>query len=487
MQTCDLRALVPFVPDASLPWDRAAVLHLHRRLGYGLPAEEVDAWVARPPAAAIREELAAAAELPPTPTPEWGTWTVLDYLVNYLGAFALAISTQTSEYQTTYVNDMRANPWRAKLTTFWMGHFATRFEDYLIPPYLVAHVEMLQRGTFGDFREFVRAVGRDSAMLSFLNGVENTAASPNENYARELFELFTLGEGIGYTQTDITEAARALTGFTAGAGAYETIRFDPDDHDAGAKTIFGRTGNWGYDDVVDLIFEERPEECATFISAKLYAYFVGGEPPAGVIAELAATLREANWQLPALYERLFTSALFFSPALRGARVRDPFEYILGFERAIGTEALLSPFVTQLVWFESTNLGFQLFNAPDVSGWPGGRAWVNSAFVASRQRLLTQLVGMAALTDGARIVPWVRSLGIADEGDAAEVTRAITDYVLARGLPAEADYAAAEAVFRGDVPMNYYTDGTWSLEYRTAGSQTFDLLRFLFRRPEFHLC
>ena len=483
MQNCELAPLVPYEPDGDSPWDRAAVLHLHRRLGYGLRAEEVGPWVARAPVEAIRERLAAAAALPPMARPEWAEWTVFNYLLSP----AFFISTQSSEYQTRYVDDMRAHPWRAKVTVFWMDHFATRFEDYLVPPYLVDHVETLQRGAFGDFREFVRAIGRDSAMLRFLNGVENTAASPNENYARELFELFTLGEGVGYTQTDITEAARALTGFTRGAAAYEPITFDPADHDGGAKTIFGRTGAWGYDDVVDLIFAERPRECSEFVCGKLYDFFVGGERAPGAVATLAATLRASDWSLAAVYDQLFTSALFFSPALRGSLVRDPYEFIVGFERAIGTEVFYGGFQTQYVWYESTMLGFQLFNAPDVSGWPGGRSWVNSAFVASRQSVASEMVDYALTVDRPRIVAWVRAVGVPDERDPGAVTRAVTDFILPRGLPAEADYAAAEAVFRGDVPANYYEDGTWSLDYPDVNAQVFALLRFLFRRPEYNLC
>jgi len=319
---CDLAPLVPFNPDADSPWDQSAALHLHRRLGYGLTPVDIPGVLSQTPVDHVLSGLQAAAALPNIPRPVWWDWAQSDYNDQQ------EIVDQIFEWNSTWINDMRANPWRAKMTLFWHNHFVTQREAYNCPSWMWEYHDLLQTYAFGDFREFVRAIGKTPAMLIYLNGVQNTRFEPNENYARELFELFTLGEGNNYTQADIVSAARALTGWNGFTELCAPITFVPNFHDPGQKTIFGQTSAYDYDTLVDLIFSERAVECSTYICRKLYRHFVSPEVDESIVTQLASTFRQNNWHLLPVYETPFSSAHFFSPALPGVRVKDPLAFAL---------------------------------------------------------------------------------------------------------------------------------------------------------------
>ena len=479
--TCDLDDLAPYVPTDVNPWDASTALHLYRRLGYGLAPDQLAGVLADGPVAHVTAGLTAAAAEPPLPEPPWSRRTQSDYTdtQQYVD--------QVNGYRSAWLDDLRDRPWRAKVCLFWTNHFVTGLGKYQCPSWLWAYGDLVQRHAFGDFRGFVRAIGTTPAMLVYLDGVLSTAAEPNENYARELFELFTLGEGAGYTQADIRGAARALTGYNGFTEPCAPIGYIPLAHDSGFKTIFGQEGAYDYDGLVDHLFAARGELVSEHVCRRLYRYFVREDVDEGVVAELAVTLRQNDWRLGAVYERLFASAHFFSPALRGGRVKDPLELLLGGERALGTDALRTDEYTLAFHFVAGNLGQLLFDPPDVAGWPGGQAWVNASTLVLRAQATRLVVFVAYEADRLALARWAKDLDPADARDVAAVTRAIVDFVLPRGLPAEAEYASATEVMRGEVPSRYFDDGLWSLDFEYAPEQVAVLLEYLFRRPEFQLC
>ncbi len=478
---CDLAALVPFVPSPASPWDAGAVLHLHRRLGYGLSPVEVSNALTQNPVQHTLAGLRAAAAAPNLPEPPWAYYSIDDY------ASTDELAQNVIDWRSTWVSEMRNEPWRSKMVLFWHNHFVTAINKYQCPSWMWQYHEVLQTYAFGDFREFVRAIGTTPAMLVYLDGVLSTRFDANENYARELFELFTLGEGNGYTQSDITEAARALTGYNGYTTACAPINYVPQFHDPGVKTIFGQTGNFDYDDLIDLLFSQRAVEVSNYICGRLYRHFVSPDIDTTIVAQLAATLRANSWSLLAVYEQLFSSAHFFSPPLYGVRVKDPFEFVVGSEELFASDALSSPTLTTAVWYVAGNLGQLLFELPDVAGWPGNRAWINANTISLRYEGAEQVIYLIYIADRLALSAWARTLDIVDESDVAEVTCAIVDFVLPQGLPTQLEYDNAVAAMRGEVPSYYFENNLWDLDFEYAPEQIASLLVYLFRRPEYQLC
>ena len=477
---CALAPLVPYVPDGTSPWDRAAVRHLHRRLGYGIAPADADAVLAQAPPDYVTAGLDAAAALDPLPEPPWSDWVLSDY-----NGDVAVVAQQVQDWRSAWVEDMRANPWRAKLVLFWSNHFVTQLDVYQCPSYMWGYHDLLQRHAFGNFKDFVHAVGTDDAMLIYLNGVQNTRFAPNENYARELFELFTLGRDNGYTQDDVAQAARALTGYNGFVEPCAPIGYAPALHEPGTKTVFG-VAVTDYDSLIDALFTERAVEVSTYVCGRLYRYYVSHELDAGVVAELAQTLRASDWELLPVYRQLFGAAHFFSPALRGGRVRDPLELVLTTETELATDALKTPEFTLALWYAAGIAGQELFTPPDVAGWPGGRAWINANLLSVRGRVTEDFIGVMYGTDRLGFVAWARSLDLASETDPAVVTAGVVDALLVQGLPTAEEYDRATEVFIGEVPSFYFEQGIWNLDFEYAPEQLALLLIYLLRRPEYQL-
>jgi uncharacterized protein (DUF1800 family) len=478
---CDLAPLVPFGPTTDSPWDQSAALHLFRRLGYGLAPVDVPGILSQNPVNLIVSRLRAAAALPNMARPSWYNFTLSDY------SDQQELVDQIFEWNSAWVNDMRDNALRAKMGLFWSNHFVTQREVYNCPSWMWEYHDILQTHAFGDFREFVRAIGKTPAMLVYLNGVQNTRFEPNENFARELFELFTLGENNNYTQADIVDAARALTGWNGFTEACAPINFLPTTHDPGMKTIFGQTAAFDYDSLIDLIFTERAVECSTHICRKLYVHFVSPEVDEAIVTQLASSFRQNNWNLLSVYEQLFSSAHFFSPPLRGVRVKDPLEFALELERTLGTTSLRDEQGTIAVWFQAANLGQAIFDPPDVAGWPGDRVWLNASLLAVRRETSQQVIFLTYQQNRLLFSDWAKTLNIGDQSDVEEVTRAIVDYVFPEGLDRVEDYERAIDVLKSEVPSFYFEQNLWSLDFEYAPDQVAILLDYLTRRPEFQLC
>ncbi|MEM6377749.1 MAG: DUF1800 family protein, partial [Bacteroidota bacterium] len=232
---CAQGGIEPYVPNPNQPWDKKLVQHLLRRLNFGASPEEIESASQASPGDLVDYLIDQALNMPLPEPPPWAVFDASNYPEN---PFPL-IYEQAYTYLSQWVGTMVEVGLREKMALFWHNLFVTRFQAYECPSYQYEYHTLLQKHALGSFKTLVYEMGKTPAMLMFLNGAQSTKFSPNENYARELYELFTLGRDIGYTQVDITETARALTGFVGWEGLCQPISFRADFFDEGEKTIFG--------------------------------------------------------------------------------------------------------------------------------------------------------------------------------------------------------------------------------------------------------
>lgn len=273
-------------------------------------------------------------------------------------------------------------PLEEKMTLFWHGHFATeelKNDDYRLM--LQQNMTLRQLAT-SDMSSLLIAMSKDPAMLLYLDNRLNVKGHANENYAREILELFSLGIG-NYTENDIKEAARAFTGWR---NQGLTFIDDRAQHDEGMKTVFGQTGNWDGEDVVDLILQQ--EAAGEFIAGKIYRFFVREEISEQMLDELAARLRDDNYALKPFLRALFLSQDFYSEPSLGTQIKSPVQFLVSTYRKLGLERIPGtpyfPAATNL-------LGQALGNPPNVKGWDGGRAWLNPSTILLRNNLIGHLL------------------------------------------------------------------------------------------------
>lgn len=263
---------------------------------------------------------------------------------------------------------------REKMAFFWHGHFACRNLNVF---YQQGLLDILRRNALGDFRTLLKEVSRSAAMLNFLNNQQNKKDHPNENFAREVMELFTMGRG-NYTEEDVKEAARAFTGWTANAkGEFVFRKFQ---HDFGKKTVLGVTGDFDGEEVLDIILHHP--QTAKFIAQKIYRFFVNDTPDAEKTEWLGNRFYKSNYDIAKLMEDIFTSDWFYDEKNIGAKIKSPVELLVGLQRMLpmkleNEETLM---VLQRV------LGQLLFYPPNVAGWPGGKSWIDSSSLMMRMRI-----------------------------------------------------------------------------------------------------
>jgi uncharacterized protein (DUF1800 family) len=480
--TCNFSTLAPFEPSSQDPWNTRKINHVYRRLGFGASQDAVDTALTMSPGQFINSLVDSAHNLPPTPAPYWGFYSTNDFSDYETENFQFF-----SEWRMQTARDLLAENLRGRLAFFWMNHFVTRFGIYFHAPYAYQYYHIMQVHALGNFKEFTRAVGLTPAMLIFLNGFENTNYSPNENYARELFELFTLGEGNGYTQNDITETARALTGYNEWDEPNGNIYFDPQTFDNGTKTIFGQTGNWGYNDVVDLLFQERGPEIAFFICKKLYKFFVS---PATdnieqtIIQELAQTLVASNFEMVPMLKKLFKSQHFFDEQSVGVVIKSPFDVVLNFLKE--TDFYYDDQIIDALIYYIGLVGQEIYDPIDVAGWQRDESWINSSTLTGRWALIDEYLDYLDQNGFDSIFVDLAKALTNNSKDPHFITKTLVDYFMSRELYTVSDYDIATDIFKWEVPQNYYDQGLWSLDFSSAPYQVLILLKHIARMPEFQL-
>ncbi len=474
------------------PLDDLRAAHLYRRLGFSASVETINQAVGQSATALVNTLVDQALATPPIPAPEWAEWTNANYPEDDDLARQLRRA-QREEFSTAYGNSLLDNNLRDRLSFFWHNHFVTEIDVYDCNSFLYEYVNCLQRNALGNFKTFVSEIGLTSAMLRYLDGAFNNKNRPNENYSRELYELFTLGEGVGYTEEDIIEASRALTGYVnRGDVGCTKITFDPEEFDTDPKTIMGQTGNWGYDDVIDILFNERPQQIAFFICKKLYLYFVHPDALADaaqpIINELADTFVANNFELAPVLRQLFQSEHFFDETAIGVIIKSPYDLYLGMLKE--TRFAYDDGTITNVVDASRLIGQELWDPVDVAGWQRDRQWISTHFFIGRWLSVEVFLERFFQADTQQF----RALGIAAAGpngatinDPDVVARAIIDKFTPKGLLTDADYAIAISVFREPYEdNNIYETGSWNMMLDDTPTQVYLLLRHLSREPEFQL-
>lgn len=274
------------------------------------------------------------------------------------------------------------SPLTEKMTLFWHNHFVSSQQKVRFPKLLVDQNRLLRQQALGNFGTLLHAIARDPAMVLYLDSAQNRRTAPNENFARELMELFTLGEG-QYGERDVKEAARAFTGWSIDrqTGTFRFYRFL---HDDGDKTVLGRTGPLDGDDVLDILLAQPAT--AEFLTRKLWREFVSPDPDAAEVKRLAGVLRQSHYAIRPWLRAMLLSPAFWAPAHRGTLVKSPVEFLLGLVETLNVSGV-DPGVLALA---SRQLGQDLFAPPNVKGWPGGDAWISSTTLLVRRQMVERL-------------------------------------------------------------------------------------------------
>lgn len=286
-----------------------------------------------------------------------------------------------------------ANPLEERMTLFWHNHFATSNAKVRSTEKMAAQNDLLRKHALGSFADLFRGMARDVAMLVWLDGNANRKRQPNENFAREVMELFSLGVG-NYTETDIKEAARAFTGWHL---RNEKFWFNKIQHDAGTKKVLGKSGNFKGDDILEVCLEQPA--CPRYLATKLLSTFVTPKPETALVEALAKRIRTHEFEMRPVMKELFLSRAFFAPAARRSIIKSPVDLAVSTNKALGGHPNL-PNTVQ--WM--SDLGQSLFEPPTVKGWEGGRLWINSATVLQRANFASEFTNgkrFGTLTGGSQ--------------------------------------------------------------------------------------
>jgi uncharacterized protein (DUF1800 family) len=350
-------------------------------------------------------------------------------------------------------------PLQEKMVLFWHGHLVSAaFSKITIqqaPALFRNQLAMFRELALGNWRELLYRISRDPVMLIYLDHRLSRRGAPNENYARELFELFTLGIG-NYTERDVSEAARAFTGWSLDHH-YEFIHY-PNQHDDGPKTIFGRTGNWGPDDVINLLLEQPA--AAPHLARKLFRFFAYDDPEPPLVERLADVFRRSGYDLRALVGAILRSPEFRSERAYHAQIKSPVEFLIGSLKALSADRL--PYDVSGIL---RRMGQDLLDPPSVKGWDGGPSWINANTMIERTNLANRLAVVRGERDERYLDPMaVGSLHATPEalvehvaewlleGDLPAANRAVLEEYLREGADITADPNAWDMKVRGLVHL-----------------------------------
>ncbi len=365
--------------------------HLLLRTGFGATSSEVQRLEPMSRDEAVRRLLHGVSREAVTPPPgfmanahpDWpAQWRSKDE--EQKSIFNRARDAEAAELKAWWWQELIAtpSPFTERLVLFWHGHFTSAMDKVRAPNYLFAQNALLRAHALGSFRALLHAIARDPAMVRYLDSLNNRKAGPNENFARVLLELFTLGEG-HYTEADIKAAARAFAGWHNDERA-GVFRVNVREIDDGEKSFLGRSGPLTGDDVIAAILEKP--QVARFVTRKLWLEFVSDAPEPRELERLATIFRSSDYSIARLMQAMLTSAEFWAPRNRATLVKSPVELMVGAIRQVAPEFA----DTKLLVEYGKRMRQDLFNPPNVRGWPGGTAWISTESLLVRREALARL-------------------------------------------------------------------------------------------------
>ncbi|MCA8978663.1 MAG: DUF1800 domain-containing protein [Planctomycetes bacterium] len=382
-------------PSRRLVWNARTVEHLYNRAGFGATPEQVEEALARRPEDVVEELVSGGREVEPFyvegPTPlqrmdESGLTG--SERARLRSAIRGADRKQMSAYSQWWLDAMAsgADPLRDRMTLFWHGFFTSSYRDVRRSDLMAQQHEMLRSEALGSYAVMLFEIVHDPAMLKYLNNDVNKKGANNENFARELMELFSLGEG-NYTEQDIKEVARALTGMRFDLeGDY---KFRRGQHDFGKKTVLGEKGRLDGEDVVEILLEQ--EACARYVAGRVIEFLEGVAPSEQRLDFYSALLRESKYELAPLLRSLLLDPDFYRDEVVGTRVQGPVDF------AVGAMIRLEMRVPATFVREATaELGQELFLPPSVKGWEEGPAWITTSSLMLRGNLAGMMLGVVDL-------------------------------------------------------------------------------------------
>jgi len=371
-----------YQPDTKAPWSRRLAAHLYRRAGFAGTWKQLNDAVELGP-----QKTVALLMDPGSAAGQKKSLDSFEQNIKIINRTMMG-SDSSQTLAAAWLYRMLNTPHQVleKTTLFWHGHFATSAAKVTNAQMMRAQNELLRKHALSRFEPLVLAMSRDAAMLLWLDAAVNHKSRPNENYARELMELFCLGEG-NYTEQDIKQVARTFTGWELRQGEF---RFNKYQHDEGIKKFLGKSGNFNGDDAVRIVLEQPA--ASRFIATKLVRYFVMDELPAeeSFIEPLAKQLRDNGFVIGPVIGRIISSNVFYSRHAIGAKVRSPIELSVGLIRALEARTNLN-----LLAQATGRLGQGLYYPPSVKGWDGGRTWINSSTLLGRANLVRQILSAKA--------------------------------------------------------------------------------------------
>ena len=332
-------------------------------------------------------------------------------------------------------------PLQEKLTLFWHGHFAVANYKVNNPRLMHQHLDLLRGGALGIFDDLLVAVSKDPAMLIWLDGATNRKAAPNENYGRELLELFTLGIG-NYTEQDVKAAARAFTGWNLRNGP--SFFFDPNQHDAGDKVFLGHEGEFDGTDILALVADQPAT--ARRIASKLFAFFAYPGPEPDVVESLAQTYLDSGHDTRSLVAAIFQSSAFSSERSLFEHVKSPVEYVIGTLRGLNATVRERELIAVL-----RLLGQEILNPPNVAGWPGGVSWINPSTLLTRYNFATRVAFAQGQPNDGGSIDAQLLLGVLNLDDPAEIVDGVLHTVGDVSLSADAHQALVDYI---QSPLTY---------------------------------
>jgi len=462
----------------SITWDREAAAHLARRAGFGATPAELDRYV------------------------QMGLDATVDFFVNYdsvdngvmeaaLIGLTTAVSPNKPVYDLTTITGVQkwvlhrmvftARPLEEKITFFFNNHFTSGIGK-VADSTLIYNQNKTERSlAMGRFDDLVLAITKDPAMMIWLDNQTNIKGRPNENYGRELMELFTLGVD-NYTQTDVTEVARSLTGWSitrADANSPYTFVFNSAQHDFGQKTILGQTGNWDATDAIRIILDDTDSKGSVsgrFLAKKLWSFFAYHDPPDWVISDLAGVWVSSGRSIRAMLSEIFHSPEFYEAHARKVLVRSPVEYIVAALRQLEAQSDMSAPVNNLI-----PMGHYLFNPPDALGFPGDMTWINTGAIFAKASFSNSVVSNRGKTG--TFIDTAALLKGKKTDTPADVVNALADrFGLADAAPATRAVWEKYVDAKNDGSRGFWNNSASAIDQKVRG-----LMHLMLTTSDYQLC